>query len=104
RPHHPGRRGGPPRRHVVADRGGSRLSPPPPPGNFGGGGASPTSSDPAGLARTGASSHVAAPSSPRAGPPAPQRVHLDRAAGRHRHHRRADRPPAARRPEGPGGG
>ena len=32
------------------------------------------------------------------------RVHADRAAGRHRHHRRPDRPAAARRPGGPRGG
>ena len=41
-------------------------------------------------------------------PPHPQsfrrRLHADRAAGRHRHHRRADRPAAAGRPGGPRGG
>ena len=31
------------------------------------------------------------------------RLHADRAAGRHRHHRHPDRPAAARRPEGPRG-
>ena len=41
---------------------------------------------------------------PLSSPPTPWRLHVDRIAGGDRHHRRADRPAAARGAEGPRGG